>query len=61
MAITRQLSVRIVLDDTEGRDFLAALEDPSAFEPGLRRLIERSGALDTTGSISLGRSAEVTA
>ncbi len=60
MTITRQLSARLVLDDAEALDFLAALDDPTALEPGLRRPVERSRALDTTDSISLRRSAEAT-
>lgn len=55
------VSPRIVLGDDEAERLLDALEDPVAFEPGLQRLTERSRALDTTGSISVGRSAEVTA
>lgn len=37
--------VAIVLDDAEAQRFLDALDDPAAFEPGLRRLVERPGVL----------------
>ena len=36
-----EISPRIVLSDEEAQRFLDALENPSAFEPGLRRLVER--------------------
>jgi len=37
--------VAIVLDDEEAQRFLNALDNPTAFEPGLRRLVERPGVL----------------
>jgi hypothetical protein len=40
-----EVSPRIVLSDEEAQRFLHALEDPSAFEPGLRRLVERPRVL----------------
>jgi uncharacterized protein (DUF1778 family) len=40
-----EVSPRLVLDDEEAQRFLDALEDPAAFEPGLRRLAERSRTL----------------
>lgn len=40
-----EISPRIVLDDDEAQLFLSALEDPAAFEPGLRRLTERARTL----------------
>lgn len=40
-----EASPRIVLDDHEAERFLDALADPAAFEPGLRRLAERSRTL----------------
>jgi uncharacterized protein (DUF1778 family) len=40
-----EVSPRLVLDDDEAQRFLDALEDPAAFEPGLRRLAERSRTL----------------
>jgi uncharacterized protein (DUF1778 family) len=42
-----EVSPRIVLSDEEAQRFLDALEDPSAFEPGLRRLVERPRVLGT--------------
>lgn len=36
--------VQIVLDEQEAARFLRALDDPGAFEPGLRRLAKRSPA-----------------
>lgn len=40
-----EVSPRVVLDDDKAQRFLDALEDPAAFEPGLRRLTERSRTL----------------
>ena len=40
-----EISSRIVLDDDEAQQFLDALDDPAAFEPGLRQLAERSRTL----------------
>lgn len=40
-----EVSPRIVLGDDEAQRFLDALDDPTAFEPGLRRLTERSRTL----------------
>jgi len=40
-----EMSPRIVLSDEEAQRFLDALENPSAFEPGLRRLVERPRVL----------------
>jgi uncharacterized protein (DUF1778 family) len=40
-----EVSPRIVLGDDEAQRFLDALDSPSAFEPGLRRLVERSRTL----------------
>jgi uncharacterized protein (DUF1778 family) len=40
-----EISPRIVVDDDEAQRFLAALEAPAAFEPGLRRLTERPRTL----------------
>jgi hypothetical protein len=56
-----EISPRIVLDDDEAERFLDALENPAAFEPGPRRLTERSRLLGTTDSTRLGRSAAVAA
>lgn len=36
---------RIVLSDDEAQRFLDALEDPSAFDTGLRRLVDRPRVL----------------
>ncbi len=38
---------RIVLSDEEAQRFLDALENPSAFVPGLRRLTDRPRVLGT--------------
>ena len=35
----------ISLNEEEARRFLAALDDPSSFEPGLRALVERPSVL----------------
>jgi hypothetical protein len=43
--LENEVSPRIVLSDEEAHRFLDALENPSAFEPGLRRLVERPGVL----------------
>jgi uncharacterized protein (DUF1778 family) len=40
-----EVSPRLVLDDDEAQRFLNALENSAAFEPGLRRLAERSHTL----------------
>jgi hypothetical protein len=40
-----EVSPRIVLSDDEAQRFLDALEQPSSFEPGLRRLAERPRVL----------------
>lgn len=40
-----EVSPRIVLGDDEAQRFLDALEEPVGFEPGLRRLTERSRTL----------------
>jgi len=40
-----EVSPRVMLDDEEAQRFLDALEDAAAFEPGLRRLTERSRTL----------------
>ena len=40
-----EVSPRLVLDEDEAQRFLDALEEPAAFEPGLRRLTERSRTL----------------
>lgn len=40
-----EVSPRIVLGEDEAQRFLDALDDPAAFEPGLRRLTERSPTL----------------
>jgi uncharacterized protein (DUF1778 family) len=37
----REGSPPIVLGDEEAQRFLAALENPAAFKPGLRRLVDR--------------------
>jgi hypothetical protein len=39
------VSPHILLSDEEAQRFLDALEDPSAFEPGLRRLADRPRVL----------------
>lgn len=40
-----EVSPQIVLGDDEAQRFLDALENPAAFEPGLRRLAARSRTL----------------
>lgn len=47
MAASRdhEVSRRLVLSDDEAQRFLDALEDPSAFETGLRRLVDRPRVL----------------
>ena len=40
-----EVSPRILLGDDEAQRFLDALDDPAAFESGLRRLTERSRTL----------------
>jgi len=41
-----EVSPQVVLDHVEAQRFLDALEDSAAFEPGLRRLTERSRTLE---------------
>jgi uncharacterized protein (DUF1778 family) len=42
-----EVAPQVVLSDDEAQRFLDALENPAAFEPGLRRLADRSRVLGT--------------